>query len=76
MSRTNLSTVVSRQLPEHIREDYPTFVAFVEAYYEYLQSQGVDFSTIRDIDKTLDSFVDQFKKELAYNLPTTSSALP
>jgi hypothetical protein len=69
MSRTNLSTVVSRQLPEHIREDYPTFVAFVEAYYEYLQTQGVDFSTIRDIDKTLESFVDQFKKELAYNLP-------
>jgi hypothetical protein len=69
MSRTNISTVVSRQLPEHIREDYPTFVAFVEAYYEYLQAQGVDFSTIRDIDKTLESFVDQFKKELAYNLP-------
>jgi hypothetical protein len=69
MSRTNLSTVVSRQLPEHIREDYPTFVAFVEAYYEYLQAQGVDFSSIRDIDKTLDSFVGQFKKELAYNLP-------
>lgn len=70
MSRTNLSTVVSRQLPEHIREDYPTFVAFVEAYYEYLESQGVDFSTIRDIDNTLDSFVSYFKKELAYNLPS------
>jgi hypothetical protein len=69
MSRTNLSAVVSRQLPEHIREDYPTFVAFVEAYYEYLQAQGVDFSTIRDIDQTLESFIDQFKKELAYNLP-------
>jgi hypothetical protein len=69
MSRTNLSAVVSRQLPEHIREDYPTFVAFVEAYYEYLQAQGVDFSTIRDIDNTLESFVGQFKKELAYNLP-------
>jgi hypothetical protein len=69
MSRTNLSAVVSRQLPEHIREDYPTFVAFVEAYYEYLQAQGVDFSTIRDIDRTLTAFVDQFKKELAYNLP-------
>ena len=69
MSRTNLSAVVSRQLPEHIREDYPTFVAFVEAYYEYLQAQGVDFTTIRDIDRTLESFVDQFRKELAYNLP-------
>jgi hypothetical protein len=69
MSRTNLSAVVSRQLPEHIREDYPTFVAFVEAYYEYLQAQGVDFSTIRDIDRTLESFIGQFKKELAHNLP-------
>lgn len=72
MSRTNLSAVVSRQLPEHIREDYPTFVAFVEAYYEYLQAQGVDFSTIRDIDQTLESFIDQFKKELSYNLPNVT----
>ena len=69
MSRIKLSNVVSRQLPEHIREDYPTFVAFVEAYYEYLQAQGVDFTTIRDIDTTLESFIGQFKKELAYNLP-------
>lgn len=69
MSRIKLSNVVSRQLPEHIREDYPTFVAFVEAYYEYLQNQGVDFTTVRDIDTTLDSFITQFKKELAYNLP-------
>ena len=69
MSRTQLSSVVSRQIPEFIREDYPTFVAFVEAYYEYLQSQGVDLSTIRDIDNTLDNFINEFKKELAHNLP-------
>ena len=69
MARVKHTSVVARQLPEHIREDYPTFVAFVEAYYEYLQDQGVDFSTIRDIDNTLESFVVQFKKELAYNLP-------
>ena len=69
MSRTQLSSVVSRQIPEFIREDYPTFVSFVEAYYEYLQEQGVDLSTARDIDKTLDAFVLEFKKELAHNLP-------
>jgi len=69
MSRTQLSSVVSRQIPEFIREDYPTFVAFVEAYYEYLQEQGVDLSTARDIDETLDEFVLEFKKELAHNLP-------
>jgi len=69
MSRTQLSSVVSRQIPEFIREDYPTFVAFVEAYYEYLQAQGVDLSTTRDIDQTLDKFIIEFKKELAHNLP-------
>jgi hypothetical protein len=69
MSRTQLSSVVSRQIPEFIREDYPTFVAFVEAYYKYLQDEGVDLSTARDIDQTLEEFVIEFKKELAHNLP-------
>ena len=67
--RTPLSAVVRSQLPEFIREDYPTFVAFVEAYYDYLKTQGVDLSNIRDIDTTLEQFISQFKKELAYNLP-------
>ena len=69
MSRTKLSSVVSRQIPEFIREDYPTFVAFVEAYYKYLQDQGVDLSAVKDIDQTLEQFVVEFKKELAHNLP-------
>jgi len=69
MARTNLSSVVSRQIPEFIREDFPTFVAFVEAYYEFLQTQGVDLSSVKDLDKTLDSFVGEFKKELAHNYP-------
>jgi hypothetical protein len=69
MSRTKLSSVVSRQIPEFIREDYPTFVAFVEAYYKYLQDQGVDLTAVRDIDQTLEQFIVEFKKELAHNLP-------
>lgn len=68
----NTHLVVSKQIPEYIREEYPTFVAFVEAYYEYLESQGVDFSTVRDIDETLEDFVTEFKKELAHNLPFTT----
>lgn len=70
--RNKISTLVSRQLPEFVREDYPTFVAFVEAYYEFLEQQGVDLSTIRDIDNTLDEFIEQFKKEVAHNLPLLS----
>jgi hypothetical protein len=68
-NRVDLPSIVSRQLPEFIREDYPTFVAFVEAYYEYLHTQEVDLTHIRDIDETLDDFIQYFKLELATNLP-------
>ena len=67
--RTDLASVVSRQLPEFIREDYPTFVAFVEAYYKWLKTQQVDFVDARDLDKTLDQYIEYFRKELAVHLP-------
>src|SRR6056300_248884 len=69
MAHRELPLEVSRHLPEFVREDYPTFVAFVEAYYEYMKGQGVDFEEIRDIDTTLEDFVQYFKKQLANNLP-------
>lgn len=67
--RASTSSIVRTQVPDFVREDYPTFVAFVEAYYEYLDNQGVDLSAVRDIDRTLDSFIEHFKKELAIHLP-------
>ncbi len=69
MAKVDICSVVSRQLPEFVREDYPTFVAFVEAYYEYLKTQQVNLDDIKDLDKTLDKFILEFKKELSYNLP-------
>lgn len=65
----HLPALVNRQLPEFVREDYPTFVAFVEAYYEYMVDQGVDVSNLKDIDQTMDEFIVYFKNELAVNLP-------
>jgi len=68
--RTKSSALIPDQVPEYVRADYPTFVAFVEAYYEYLDNQGIDLTEMRDIDTTLDSFIKYFKKELAVNVPT------
>lgn len=66
--KTKLSTVVSKQLPEFVREDHPTFVAFIEAYYEYMATQQPrTLETIRDIDESLDSFIINFKNELDIN---------
>jgi hypothetical protein len=69
--RINTSTLVPSQLPEFVRTDYDTFIAFIQAYYEYLDNQGLDFLTLRDLDETLDKFLVYFKDELANNLPTT-----
>ena len=39
MSDFKTSLLVNRQVPEFIREEYPLFIAFLEAYYEYLETQ-------------------------------------
>lgn len=67
--RINTSSLIPNQVPDFVRSDYPTFVAFVEAYYEYLDDQGIDLGSLRDLDETIDSFIKYFKKELAVNLP-------
>ena len=71
--RVGLKNLVAQQLPEFIRAEYPTFVAFVEAYYEFLDNQGVDLKQIRDIDETLEDYIKFFKAELAHNYPVVSA---
>ena len=59
---------IASQLPEFIRDDanYQTFVMFVQAYYEWLETTGGVTEGIKnlqdysDIDKTLDGFIEYF----------------
>ena len=37
MSDYKTSLLVNRQVPEFVREEYPLFITFLEAYYEWLQ---------------------------------------
>jgi hypothetical protein len=69
--KVGIKDVVAKQLPEFVRENYPTFVAFVEAYYEFLQNNEVRLDQVRDVDLTLDKFVQYFKSELANSLPAS-----
>ena len=39
-TNNKISTVVSNQLPDFIKSDHPTFIAFVKAYYEYLEQSN------------------------------------
>ena len=80
-----ISRLVSSQLPEFIRTDNTTFVAFLEYYYKFLeQDQGAlelvqNSQKYSDIDQTTDSFVNYFitnyAKDLPYNLQVNKPLL-
>lgn len=70
-----LSSLVRSQLPEFIRSDYDTFVAFIEAYYEYLEQtkKATDFGKhllqYADVDRTLSDFEEYFSKTFLPLIP-------
>jgi len=71
-----LSHFINGQIPNFVREDHPVFVAFMEAYFEWLQlsEDGKRISPLtlldqRDIDESLDSFVSLFREEYLKNFP-------
>ena len=69
-SKVKQSIAAQRQIPEHIRTNYPVFVEFVKMYYEYLQeTQQQDLESMHDVDTVLDEFIDRFKFELSRNFP-------
>ena len=74
-----VASTISNQFPEFVKEDYPRFVRFVELYYEYVKNNelegiGENFTSIRDIDVTLDKFIDSLWKEFGINVPRTNIA--
>lgn len=73
--KAKVSTVVSKQAPEFVREEHTQFIKFLEAYYEWMEQQGNagfvmrNIESARDIDKTVDDFVQYFTKELMVAIP-------
>jgi len=76
LRRSKISSLIQGQLPEFVREDHQTFVAFLKAYYEYLENTSPDIKDLRDLDTTLDSFIQHFRNELAVNLPAKITTDP
>ena len=50
-------------LPTFVREQYPQFVAFLQAYHDFLDLSQANIQTIQDIDTTLDEFLVHFRRE-------------
>jgi hypothetical protein len=82
------SLLVKGQLPEFVREEYPLFVSFIEAYYEFLETEQFDTNGISlknnlseklknlryisDVDFSLDEFETQFFNSFLPFLPQDS----
>jgi len=70
-----ISVKVEGQLPQFVKEDHATFVAFLEAYYEYMEQQGKPYEIIgnlnnyADIDKSTTEFLNYFKKQFGKDIP-------
>ena len=80
MSDNLTSLLINRQVPEFVREEYPLFVTFLEAYYEFLeQKQGTqlndlttkskDLRYITDVDQSIDDFEESFFNSYAELIP-------
>ena len=73
--KEKVSQLVNSQLPEFIRSDYTTFVAFLEYYYQFLEQDQNALELVQnarlynDIDQTADSFVNYFLNNYANDMP-------
>ena len=76
----HVNVTIPSQFPQVYNEKGPNFIAFMKAYYEWLEQTGNplwysrNFSNIIDIDNTLDQFIIHFKNEYMANIPGNIAA--
>ena len=70
-----ISVQVEGQLPDFVKQDHATFVAFLEAYYEYMEQLGKPYEIIGNldnyfnVDKTVDDYLKYFKNQFGKDVP-------
>lgn len=80
MSDLKTSLLVNRQVPEFVREEHPKFIAFLEAYYEFMESkqsgqindltaESKQLRYLSDVDESLDDFETNFFNTYASLVP-------
>jgi hypothetical protein len=73
-----ISPFIAQQFPAFYKDQGPNFIAFVKAYYEWLEQSNntiyhsrslLDYS---DIDTTADQFIKYFKNQYVLSMPDTA----
>ena len=80
MADFKTSLLINRQVPEYIREEYPVFITFLEAYYEFLENEqgsqkndlvkrSKDLRNLPDVDQSIEDFQNSFFNMYASLVP-------
>jgi len=78
MTPTTISNLIASQFPAFYNESGPTLIAFIEAYYEWMEQQGNpiyqarNLQSFSDIDTTLDQFIVHFKNTYLQGIQFTT----
>lgn len=68
--------IVSQQVPEFVRAEYPAFLEFLKAYYTWLEDEYSigKLENLVDLDDTIDEFLIYFRKALdLYNITANNN---
>ena len=71
---SSISQFTEQLFPAFYREEGPNFIAFVKAYYEWMETSGQlifharNISDYRDLDRTLEEFIVHFKEKYLHNI--------
>jgi hypothetical protein len=80
--RFKIRSFIRSQFPSFVREDHSTFIAFLEAYYEWLDNNSEyirsvsQLQNISDIDETLNLFIEDFQKTYLSSFPINLAINP
>ena len=73
--QTKISNFIENQFPDFYKEEGENFILFVKTYYEWLELEGNpthesrNLLNYRDVDNTLDKFLDYFQKKYVFGIP-------
>lgn len=79
VTTTTISNLIEKQFPAYYQENAPMLIAFIQSYYQWLEQTGNPlfyarrYFDIKDIDKTLDQFLVNFKQKYLNNIQLDTS---
>jgi hypothetical protein len=74
-AEVNIGNYINNQIPDFVAIDHPSFVDFMNAYYDWMSTEGnpkyesFNLPNTKDIDDTSDEFVENFRAQFLSNFP-------